>query len=181
MQAPQLSRRERKKRENRQRIVQAAIDLFQAQGFDHTPIEAITEKADVSRGTFFNHFASKESVLAEIAALEMEHLEQLVDTELSALPSAVAQIRHLMRALVEDTRPYMHVTRYVLLETMMHHPGEEASTARLSGILIALVEHGQHPSHRMENMSMFQAIVMTLLPYSIGTPQPGSSPFQTSS
>ena len=52
MQAPQLSRRERKKRENRQRIVQAAIDLFQAQGFDHTPIEAITEKADVSRGTF---------------------------------------------------------------------------------------------------------------------------------
>ena len=83
-------------------------------------------------------------MLAEIAALEMEHLEQLVDTELSALPSAVAQIRHLMRALVEDTRPYMHVTRYVLLETMMHHPGEEASTARLSGILIALVEHGQH-------------------------------------
>ena len=57
-------RRERKKAEARRRLYEAAIRLFRSRGFDETPVEAITEAADTSKGTFFNYFRTKEHVLA---------------------------------------------------------------------------------------------------------------------
>lgn len=56
-------RRERKRRETRERIEQAAMALFLERGFDATTIEDITEAADVSKRSFFDYFPSKEEVV----------------------------------------------------------------------------------------------------------------------
>jgi len=56
-------RRERKRRETRERIEQAAMALFLEHGFDATTIEDITEAADVSKRSFFDYFPSKEEVV----------------------------------------------------------------------------------------------------------------------
>ncbi len=61
------SRRERKKEETRRRIFEAAVELFRSKGFEATTVDEITEKADVGRGTFFNYFPKKESVLAYLS------------------------------------------------------------------------------------------------------------------
>jgi AcrR family transcriptional regulator len=58
------TRRERKKRETREKIFNAAIKLFKEYGFDNTTIDMISEEADVARGTIFLHFTSKEAILA---------------------------------------------------------------------------------------------------------------------
>ena len=60
------SRRERKKSETRQRLLDAAWRLFQEQGYDHTTVAQITEAADVGKGTFYNHFKSKEHLFFAI-------------------------------------------------------------------------------------------------------------------
>lgn len=57
-------RRERKRRQTRERIEQAAMALFLERGFDATTIEDITEAADVSKRSFFDYFPSKEEVVA---------------------------------------------------------------------------------------------------------------------
>ena len=67
MSLAELSRRERKKEETRRRIFEAAIELFRTKGFEPTTVDEITEKADVGRGTFFNYFPRKESVLAYLS------------------------------------------------------------------------------------------------------------------
>jgi AcrR family transcriptional regulator len=57
------SRRERKKQETRQRIVLAAIGLFEEQGYEQTTVAQIAAAADVDPKTFFNYFGSKDEVL----------------------------------------------------------------------------------------------------------------------
>ncbi|GAA3472259.1 TetR/AcrR family transcriptional regulator [Nonomuraea roseola] len=59
----QESRRERKKQLTRQRIVMAAIRLFEEQGYEQTTMAQIAAAADVDPKTFSNYFRSKDEVL----------------------------------------------------------------------------------------------------------------------
>ena len=61
--AVQESRRERKKRLTRQRIVMTAIRLFEEQGYEQTTVAQIAAAADVDPKTFFNYFRGKDEVL----------------------------------------------------------------------------------------------------------------------
>lgn len=62
---PSPSRRDRLKAERRQAIYEAALELFTEKGYDAVRVEEITETVDVSKGTFFNYFPTKEQVLVE--------------------------------------------------------------------------------------------------------------------
>jgi AcrR family transcriptional regulator len=138
-----LSLRERKKVETRNRILDSAIQLFQERGFEQTTVDEIAAQANISRGTFFNYFASKDSVLYEIAHGERQALKQLIEVELAEQPSAVLKIRRLMQQLVIDTLPYLRITRYVLIGAMLYPSDETAVSLRLGELLIDLVGEAQ--------------------------------------
>lgn len=70
------SRRERRSEETRKKLLHTALHLFAERGLSETTVEAITEAADVGKGTFFNYFSNKEEVLA---ALAQSHFSELVD------------------------------------------------------------------------------------------------------
>ena len=61
------TRRERRKHELRERILEASRELFDAQGVATTTVAEICERADVAQKTFFNHFETKPQLLREIA------------------------------------------------------------------------------------------------------------------
>jgi len=77
--APELTRRERRKREVRGRILAAAVGLFDERGFGATKVAEICERADVAHKTFFNHFPSKRHLLRAVAGEAVDQL--LVDIE----------------------------------------------------------------------------------------------------
>lgn len=61
------SRRDRKKRLTRQRIIAAAMRLFAEQGYEQTTVAQIAVAADVDPKTFFNYFRAKdEAVFADV-------------------------------------------------------------------------------------------------------------------
>jgi AcrR family transcriptional regulator len=138
-----LSLRERKKQQNRTRILEAARDLFQSQGFDDTSVEQIAEMAEVSRGTFFNYFSTKDALLGAIADQELTWLQHRVETDLASVPSAVTKIRRTMRMFVDDTLSFLQVTRYVFLDALQHPAGEDATSIWLGEILSKLVVEAQ--------------------------------------
>ena len=72
--APELSRRERRKLEIRERILDAARELFAEQGFQDTRVADVCERADIAHKTFFNHFPTKLDLLREFAHAGIEEL-----------------------------------------------------------------------------------------------------------
>ena len=61
---PPTSLRAQQKREIQQRLYDVALKLFRRQGFNETTVEQITNETGVAKGTFFNYFPSKESLLS---------------------------------------------------------------------------------------------------------------------
>ncbi len=97
-----LSRRERKKLETHEALLEAALTLFREKGYDETTVEEITERADVAKGTFFNYFPSKEELLGEAAAWRVEQLRAALAVSLGAPASPVGRIKLLMRLIYEQ-------------------------------------------------------------------------------
>ena len=70
-----LSRAEARER-TRQRVRQAALELFVEQGFGVTSVEAIVARAGYTRGAFYSNFADKEELFLELVMDKLEgHIE----------------------------------------------------------------------------------------------------------
>ena len=81
------SRRDRKRAETRERIHDAAMCLIGEFGFDHVTVEMITERADVAKGTFFNYFTSKESVVEDFFQSQIEAATDAITTAAQSNPA----------------------------------------------------------------------------------------------
>jgi AcrR family transcriptional regulator len=84
--------RERKKQQTRHRIIEVALQLCEANGFEATTVEQIAEAADVSPRTINRYFELKEDiVLAPIA-----DSARLVAAELSKQPVTGNELQALL-------------------------------------------------------------------------------------
>src|SRR5690606_18325599 len=90
--AEELSLRERKKRETRQRISDAAMGLFMRHGFDKVTVAEVARAADVSVNTVFNYFKTKEELFLDRRDTAEEFLAELVRNRAPGV-SAVRAIR----------------------------------------------------------------------------------------
>jgi AcrR family transcriptional regulator len=100
--------RERKKAKTRLALEAAALQLFDADGYDDTTVEQIAERADVSTRTFFRYYPTKADVLLSDQA---GRLAMVTDT-LAARPSdepIMASLRALMVAIGEDLPAERHL------------------------------------------------------------------------
>lgn len=90
--------RDRRARQTRERIAEAALGLFLGQGYAETTIDQIAEAAGVSRRTVFHHFPAKESMLLDHFAgrrdVALQHLRARPVSE-PALVSLHAVLREL--------------------------------------------------------------------------------------
>jgi AcrR family transcriptional regulator len=62
---PRARSRERQREDTRQRIYDAAMEIFRRDGFDAARVDDVARAAGVSHGTFYFHFATKDEVLIQ--------------------------------------------------------------------------------------------------------------------
>lgn len=93
-----LSRRERKKRNTRDALRDAALALVEERGLTGVTIEDITDQADVAPRTFFNYFSSKEDA---VIGRDPGRVDELVSA-LDARPPGEAPFASIREVLIEN-------------------------------------------------------------------------------
>jgi AcrR family transcriptional regulator len=76
-----LGLRERKKLQTRKNIIKYSTRLFEKNGYDNTAIGDICDKCEISKATFFNYFETKDQLLSEILADDLEAMLDNIDRE----------------------------------------------------------------------------------------------------
>lgn len=75
---PSASRREQKKAETKQNLIDAAIELFMSYGPEEATVQAITKRAGVSTRTFHNYFERRDDVFAYYLHEVFDHFAQRI-------------------------------------------------------------------------------------------------------
>ncbi len=137
---PEVSRRERKKEETKERIFKAAFALFKRQGVEATTVDEICDKADVAKGTFFNYFPHKEAVFRYLSEDWFAQAEADSATILAKPghvgPRLIAMFSELAAFYEEEPA----LARYVLQEWMQNqHTGEDEMCQRWDELALRLI------------------------------------------
>lgn len=109
-------RRERRKAETRNRVLDAARQLFEHKGYEAVTIRMIADEAQIAVGSIFTTFESKSDVLAAIVAEELEYQVAEIDSALDGVDGVLPRLRALFRAL------YLYHDRHeaLLLQAQSH-------------------------------------------------------------
>lgn len=95
---PEPTRLERKRGRRIQQIVTAAAELFGARGYDAVSLDDVAERLDVTKGSLYYYFASKdELVTAAIETLGNEWTDRLERLPAAREGAAADRLRALLR------------------------------------------------------------------------------------
>lgn len=128
--------------DRREKILEAALDCFVAEGFHGTAVPEVSKRAGVATGTLYHHFASKEAL---VNALYRQWKERIGVAVMTAFPPG-ANVREQFRAIW-----------FAMLEFAVKHPDGFA--------FLELHNHRSYldaESRAMENrLKDFGAVVVT--------------------
>ncbi len=141
------TRFDRRRAETKAKIFKVAVDLFLAQGYEKTTIEQITARADVAKGTFFNHFPTKEAVLCFLGEQRVEMLQEMLSREVSNLQSNKEKILRIFHILSEENERNKEITALITREMFNKQSismnKEKESQCILRDSFISILAEGQ--------------------------------------
>ena len=155
-------RREQNKEATRARIVTAALELFERQGFERTTTKEIARRARVAEGTVFNYFETKEDIALHFFELEVEHAIAAVraNKELKTAPLE-ERLFALLEAQFEYLAPYESFIGAAFLRAL--RPASKlgfsadamALRARYLAFVQELIDDALPSRHRLWHVSLF--------------------------
>src|SRR6266568_9064949 len=98
--------RSRKGVQTRARLVDAAKQIFEENGFLEARISDIAERAGLSHGSFYHYFDSKEQIFREVAEAMDERLSEPLGSVIHASGSSETPRERLRKALRSHLERY---------------------------------------------------------------------------
>jgi len=92
------ARAQKRAKRTRKKLKEAALDVFSEKSIDATTVEEITEKADVGKGTLYQHFEDKEEVVITLVDEAVDHLIERMRSYESPPETLEDMLEHLLNA-----------------------------------------------------------------------------------
>ncbi len=91
-------RTQKRAKKTRKKLKKAALDIFSEKSVDAATVEEITEKADVGKGTLYQHFTDKEQMVVTLVEEAVEHLIERMRSYERAPETLNDMLEHLLDA-----------------------------------------------------------------------------------
>jgi TetR/AcrR family transcriptional regulator, fatty acid metabolism regulator protein len=129
--------------ETKNKLLQAALKLFTKHGFDKVTVEDITNHSGVSKGTFYNHFSTKEQVIVEqFDSIDAYYVKTLASLD----PAASASERTLL-----------------FIDAMCKFCSEVWGLSFLKIVYMNQISIGERPSILLKKGRLFYSIIETIV------------------
>jgi AcrR family transcriptional regulator len=155
-------RRERKRRETRTRICDAAMGLFLQKGYAAVTVDEIAEAADISKRTFFGYFPAKEDV---VTAWQDKFNEPLA-AAIAEGPEGETPFQALERAMLATLAASATPQAFAVDALVRATPVLAARAAQKYVLLeerVSAVLHARYPDQSLLSLKLLAMIVIGAL------------------
>ena len=161
-----LGRRAETATATRERILDAALELYRDVGVPGATLKAIAARADVSRGTILHHFGSADGLLSEAVERLMDMQELPDEAIFAGLERREDRIRAFVLAMIAFQERSQNW--WTVFENEMQRPELQAVEAKYWAVLARLMSAaiGEELAHD----PLANAVLMSLVhPATVGT------------
>jgi len=146
--------------DTRARIAAAAFELFAAQGYDNTTVDAIAERAGIARRTFFRYFRSKDDVIFPDHDTLLAELRRYLSAigDVPPVEAVCGAVRLVFRSYVTD--PGVSVQRYRLTRSVVPLRDREIASVRRYERTFSKYLHGRYSATMADGAAALRADVI---------------------
>jgi len=151
-----VSRRESKKRELREAIYESAMALFLQKGFDNVTVEDITHQTEIAKGTFFNYFPNKESILLYFMRRHLDEVKDQIPRVIKEAKTTQQKLYHLFSILAKMVVTNEPLVKWVLLESLrlrVYKKEKKEVSGKILQNVVEIIRQGQESGEIKKNMN----------------------------
>jgi AcrR family transcriptional regulator len=171
-------RKEREKLQKRQTILESSIKLFKERGFLNVTIQDIARYSEISPGSVYLHYKSKDDIFAAIADLGTIKADKLVEEYFGRKePITIDETKEFIKEFIETYREYGVYFDVLLLNYKGRKSFPELSEENVSrlkeGAITTLMRivHYLTTTYKRESNSALKADIMLSWATLLGTSQ----------
>ncbi len=105
-------------RPTRQRILDAALNIFSRKGYYDTRMDEIVDEASTSKGSIYFHFPNKEKLFIALVDQFADVLERNVTTAIEAEPQGMARVKIALESVLDTFGKYRRPAKILLVQAV---------------------------------------------------------------
>ena len=124
----------------RERILQAALEVFAAKGYHRALVDDIVRVSGTSKGGVYHHFPNKEALFLALVDEFAQQLAAAVSGAIAARQGALAKVEGALMAALDTFAANQRLARLILLEAVSLGAIYEAKRAEVHNRFASLIQ-----------------------------------------
>ncbi len=112
------SQRKRHAKPTRERILDAAMELFSAKGFHDTKLDEIVAEASTSKGSIYLHFPNKERLFIALVDQFADLIERRAQEAIAGEAEGIRRVQAALEAVLETFSKYRRPAKLLLVQAV---------------------------------------------------------------
>lgn len=124
----------------RDRLIQAAMDVFAARGYHGVTVDDIAAASGTSKGAFYHYFPSKQAIFLSLLDRLVDMVERGVEQAIEQEEGALAKVEAALRVVLEVASARRDLARILLIEAAALGPEFEQGRLGIHRRFAALIQ-----------------------------------------